>query len=456
MKHILIVATLFVPGSATILFAQTGSTPSTTSVATKTYCVSCHSGRAAAGRVSLDTLDIDHPAGESETWERVVRQLRARTMPPMTAPRPDNATYESMIAAIASGLDRAAPGVASLDDSALGKRVARLIWNGEPDRALSAAASKGELQNSTLLQAQIQRLLADPKSIALVNGFFVPWLSLDSVRTMEGDSRLFPDFDSELRQALLRETTLFIQSQLRENGHAADLWTANYTFLNERLARHYGIANVTGPDYRRVTWPTLERAGLLGQGSVLTLTSRPFVSYPIDVPTTSPAERAKWMLTRFLGVTPPATVQGVPPEDFPFDKHMPLAKQSRTFPATPCLACHRSFFPLSYGLENFDVLGRWRADYGRDPIDATGMMVDGTTFDGPVELRQALLARQDAFLNSLTERLMAYALDGTTAAIPTPASRMPRVRAALRQSAANNYSWSSLIAAIAKVSSDQP
>ena len=290
---------------------------------------------------------------------------------------------------------------------------------------------------------------------ALVTGFFGAWLSLDQLASMKWDGKLFPEFDDELRGGFRRETELFVESQLREDRSPLDLWTANYTFLNERLARHYGIPNVSGPEYRRVTWPGPERAGLLAQGSILTLTSYPFNAYPVDAPTTSPAQRAKWIRTRFLGVNPPATLFGVPGADFPFEKHTPLVKQSRTFPATPCLACHRSFFPLSYGLENFDLLGRWRSDYGPGAIDASGMMVDGTTFNGPAELRRALLERGDAFLSAITEQLMAYAFGGTKAVNQfTPSSRMPAVRAALREAAAENYSWSSLIAAIVKVPSD--
>jgi hypothetical protein len=336
----------------------------------------------------------------------------------------------------------------------LAGRLAKLIWNGEPDQPLRDAAAKGRLHDTQALQAQIRRMLADTKSTALVTGFFDTWLSLDQLTTVKGDSQLFPEFDDELRGALRRETELFVESQLREDRNPLDLWTANYTFLNERLARHYGIPNVSGPEYRRVTWPNPERAGLLAQGSILTLTSRAYYAYPVDVPTTSPAMRAKWILTRFLGVNPPTPLPNVPPMDFPFEKHTPLVKQSRTFPATPCVACHRSFFPLSYGLENFDVLGRWRSNYSPDPIDASGIMVDGTTFNGPVELRRALLERGDAFLSTMTERLMAYAVGGETATNRrTPASRMPAVRAALREAGAQNSSWSSLIGAIAKAPS---
>jgi hypothetical protein len=422
----------------------------------KTYCVSCHTGPAAAGRVALDQLDADQPSGEPETWERVVRQLRARTMPPVGAPRPDGMTYESTIAALTGTLDRKAKATATdVADANLASRLAKLIWNGEPDRLLSDAAANGRFRDASALQAQVRRMLSDARSSALRAGFFDTWLSIDRVTTAKGDSDLFPEFDDDLRGALRRETELFVESQLRDDRNPLELWTANYTFLNQRLARHYGVPNVSGPEYRRVTWPGPERAGLLAQGSILTLTARAYSSYPVDVPTTSPAERAKWILTRFLGVNPPTPLRNIPPKDFPFERHTPLAKQSRTFPATPCVACHRSFFPLSYGLENFDALGRWRSNYGPDPIDASGAMVDGTTFNGPVELRRALLERRDAFLSTLTERLMAYFIDGEAAINrPTPASRMSAVRAALREAGGENSTWSSLIAAIAKAPPD--
>lgn len=444
----------------TTIFAQNTPAPAPSAIV-KTYCVSCHSGQKPAGRLALDQLK--QPPGDSETWERVVRQLRARTMPPMSAPRPDGKTYESTISALTSTLDLAAETTTTpLSDMEVALRLARMIWNGEPDQPLRDAGAKGELRDARALQAQIRRMLSDSKSTALFAGFFDPWLSLDQLATMKGDSKLFPEFDDELRGAFRRETELFVESQLREDRSSLDLWNANYTFLNERLARHYGVPNVSGPEYRRVTWPGPERAGLLAQGSILTVTSY-FYNEQVDAPTTSPAQRAKWILTRFLGVNPPTPLPNIPAPDYPFEKHIPLAKLSRTLPATPCLACHRSFFPLSYGLENFDLLGRWRSDYGPepgldpgiDPIDASGAMVDGTTFNGPVELRRALLERRDAFLNTMTERLLAYFIDGKMAVNkPTRASRMPAVRAALREAEAQNYSWSSLIAAIVKAPSN--
>lgn len=434
------------------LLAQSPATPSGPSAIVNTYCVSCHAGPAAKGGVVLDQLDAARPSGDLETWERVVRQLRARTMPPMTAPRPDNKTYDSTISTLTESLDRTArPSAPPPTDTELAVRLAKLIWNSEPDQQLRDAATQGRLHETKALQAQVRRMLSDARSNAFVTEFFDTWLSLDQLTTMKRDSKLFPKFDDDLRGAFRRETELFVESLLREDRNPLDLWTANYTFLNERLARHYGIPNISGPEYRRVTWPGPERAGLLAQGSILTLTSYAFNSYPVDVPTTSPAARAKWTLTRFLGVNTPTPIPGMPAQDYPFEKHTPLAKLSRHLPATPCVACHRSFFPLSYGLENFDVLGRWRSDYSPDPIDASGTMVDGTTFNGPEELRRALLERRDAFLSTITERLMAYAISGKTAINErTPASRMPAVRAALREAEAEHYTWSSLIAAIVK------
>jgi hypothetical protein len=430
--------------------AQNISTPVTPAAMIKTYCASCHSGQASPGGLHLDQLDANKPLDAPGTWERVVRQLRARTMPPMGAPRPDSKTYELTIAALTGTLDRSATATtAPLTDTELALRLARLLWNGEPDEELRDAAARGTLHDAQALQGQVRRMISDTRSAAFVAEFFDTWLSLDQLAPTKTDNTLFPEFNDELSSNFRRETELFVESQLREDRNPVNLWTANYTFLNERLARHYGIPDVAGPEYRRVTWLGPERAGLLAQGSILTLTSRAYSAYPVDIPTTSPAMRAKWILTRFLGVNPPTPLPNIPPKDFPFKKDSPLVKQSRSFPATPCLACHRSFFPLSYGLENFDVLGRWRSDYGPDPIDASGTMVDGTTFNGPVELRRALLERRDAFLSTMTERLMAYSTGGKTAVNePTPASRMPAIRAAQREAEARGYSWSALIAAI--------
>jgi hypothetical protein len=199
---------------------------------------------------------------------------------PQWGPRPDSTTYESTISVLTSALDRAAQAtVAPWTDKELAVRLARLIWNAEPDQPLSDAAAKDSLHDARALRSQARRMLADPRSTALVTGFFGAWLSLDQLTTMKWDGKLFPEFDDELRGAFRRKTELFVESQLREDRSPLDLWTANYTFLNERLARHYGIPNVSGSEYRRVTWPGPERAGLLAQGSILTLTSYPYNAY---------------------------------------------------------------------------------------------------------------------------------------------------------------------------------
>lgn len=436
------------------LVAQNTLLPPPPSTVVTLYCVSCHTGRAAQGHFSFDRLDVDRPIEDRDAWEQVVRQLRARAMPPMAARRPDDSTYESTVSALTSRLDRdEKPNAHPSTGVELAVRLARLLWSGEPDQPLRDAAAGGTLHQTQVLRAQARRMLADTRSTAFVTGFFDTWLSLDQLATMKGDSTLFPEFDDELRAAFRRETELFVANQLRDDRNPLELWTATDTFLNERLARHYGVPGVSGPEYRRVTWPTPERAGLLAQGSILTLTSY-FYNAQVDAPTTSPAQRAKWIRTRFLGVDPPTPLQGIPGPDYPFEKHVPLVQLSRKLPATPCLACHRSFFPLSYGLENFDLLGRWRSDYGPGPIDASGVMVDGTTFNGPVELRRALLDRRDAFLTTVTERLLAYSIGGTKATNEhTPGTRMPAVRAVLREAQAQNYSWSALIAAIVSVDS---
>src|SRR5215471_17560454 len=260
LSHVLRIL-IFGIAFASIPAAVTAQNTVTPAAMIKTYCASCHSGQAPPGRLSLDQLDANRPSEAPETWERVVRQLRARTMPPMTAPRPDSKTYESTIAALTGTLDRAATTTAApLTDMELALRLAKLLWNGEPDKELRDAAAQGRLREPQGLQGQVRRMLSDAKSVAFVTEFFDTWLSLDQLATTKADNTLFPEFNDELRGDFRHETELFVESQLREDRNPLDLWTANYTFLNERLARHYGIPNVAGPEYRRVTWPRPERA----------------------------------------------------------------------------------------------------------------------------------------------------------------------------------------------------
>jgi hypothetical protein len=428
----------------------------TPSEAISANCVPCHNARLAEAKIALDSLDSSRPWDHADIWERVLRQLRARTMPPTDNPRPDPQTYETLVSTLASALDRGDPQkpvVAApqrVTDLELATRLAKLLWSSAPDAALLDAAKQGRLHIPAVLDAQVRRMLADVKIAGLVNGFFDEWLGLKALATMPADAAAFPEFDSELRQAFRRETELFLESQLRANRPAVELWTADYTFVNDRLARHYGIPNVSGPAFRRVKLQGTERAGLLGQGSFLTSTSVLARHAAVDAPSTSPAARGKWLRMHFLGVSVPHPIPNIPP----LQKGILLSAQLRTLPDPSCNACHSNFFPMGYALENFDPLGRWRTEAENESnsasIDASGTLVDGTEFSGPAELRQALFERRDAFLTTITERLLAYGVAGKAGIFePSPPERMPAVRAVLREAERRDFTWSALFAGIA-------
>ncbi|HSP67301.1 MAG TPA: DUF1592 domain-containing protein [Bryobacteraceae bacterium] len=408
----------------------------------QTYCVTCHGQTGAQAGLAIDKLNPEQVSADADSWEKILRQLRARTMPPVGAPRPDRAAYESVISSLAAALDRgAARNTNRLDDLELASRLAAFLWSGAPDPPLLDDARAGRLKDPAVLERQVRRMLSDSRSKAFVAGLFGPWLELDRLADVKPDPQFFPDFDEPLREAFRRETDLFIESQLHDDRDPLELWSANYTFVNERLARHYGIPNISGPEFRRITWPGPERAGLLGQGSILTINSHTDTSAIMGAPAASPASRGRWIRKHFLGVNPPPPFNN----NFSRQKGMPLAKQTRGLPASPCTNCHRNFFPLGYALENFDPLGRWRTEDGGELIDASGAMVDGTAFRGAIELRRALLERSDAFRTTLTERLLAYAVKGQHG---TPPEDMPTVRAVLREAAPKDYRWSALIAGI--------
>jgi hypothetical protein len=435
----------FVCGSGTV-FAQNHI-----ALVVNKYCIACHNTRIAEAKVSFDALDAERPWAEADTWERVLRQLRARTMPTTDAPRPDPKTYDVVVSELASALDRGGPQKATLTpqhvpDLDLAARLAKLLWNAAPDVGLLDVARKGRLHNPAVLETQVRRMLADAKAAGLVSGFFREWLGLNQLATMPADAAAFPEFHAPLRHALEQETELFLESQLREDRPAIEIWTAKYTYLNERLARHYGIQNVSGPEFRRVILQSNERAGLLGEGSFLTFTSVLTKHAAVDAPSTSSAARAKWIRSHFLGVASPHPIPGIPP----LQKGILLSAQLRSLPDPSCNACHSNFFPMGYALENFDPLGRWRTEAETESIDASGTLPDGTEFTGPAELRTVLLERRDAFFTTITERLLAYAL-GSRAGIfaPTPAERMPAVRAILRDAERKHDTWSSLFVGIA-------
>jgi mono/diheme cytochrome c family protein len=326
-----------------------------------------------------------------------------------------------------------------ISDLELASRLSFFLWSSIPDDELIEAAAGGWLREPAMLDRQIGRMLADPRARALVTSFAAQWLHLRNLRAATPDANEFPDFDDNLREAFQRETELFLESQLRDDRSVVDLLTADYTFVNERLARHYGIANVYGSHFRRVSMPRPERHGLLGHGSILTVTSY--------ATRTSPVVRGKWLLENVLGAPPPA-----PPPDVPALKENDESSQALSVRErmeqhranTVCASCHARMDPLGFALENFDAIGRWRtaAEDGQ-PIDASGALPDGTTFDGPVALRELLLSRRDEFVMTIAEKMLTYAIGRGLEAYDRPA-----LRKIVRASEPAGSTWSSLVRAI--------
>jgi hypothetical protein len=233
---------------------------------------------------------------------------------------------------------------------------------------------------------------------------------------------------------------LFLLSQLRDDRDPVELWSAPYTFLNEKLARHYGVPDVIGPHFRRVALPTPERAGLLGHGSILMATSRH--QHGVDAAYTTPATRAKWVRLHYLGAPLPSTF----PDAQPVKPELPITPQTRALPAQPCANCHRNFFPLGYALENFDPIGRWRTHDQAGPVDVSGAFVDGSSTNGVVELRQVLLRYSEAFHTTVAEKLLIYSSTGSVASSNGTPETLIRARRILRSTPERR--WSTLIAAI--------
>jgi hypothetical protein len=405
-----------------------------------TYCAGCHNGsmRSPSG-VLLDQFDAARISASPAVWSRAYRQLQAGTMPPLGAPRPDRATYDSLLTSIEQSLVANSSRPAAAADQEIALRLSTLLWNSAPDASLLEDAQRNRLRDRTTLERQIQRMLADDRTQAFVSRFFFPWLELDKLGNAEPDKKFFPDYDVTLRDSLAKETELFLLSQLRDDRDAIELWSANYTFLNEQLARHYGVPNVTGEQFRRVPLSTPERAGLLGQGSVLMVTSRH--QHGVDAAYTTPATRAKWVRLHFLGAPLPNPF----PSAQPVKPELPITPQTRTLPIEPCITCHRNFFPLGYALESFDPIGRWRTHDQAGPVDTSGAFVDGTSTNGVVELRRVLLQRPDAFRTTITERLLVYANGGSAGAPATPETLI-RARQILGSTPSTR--WSALIASI--------
>jgi hypothetical protein len=326
-----------------------------------------------------------------------------------------------------------------LTDFEIASRLSFFLWSSIPDDELLTLAERGQLKDPPVLRAQAQRLLADTRSIALVRNFAAQWLYLRNVPAAAPDVNAFPMFDDNLRQAFQRETELFVGSELRDDHSVINLLTADYTFVNERLARHYSIPNVYGSHFRRVTLPGETRRGLLGHGSILMVTSY--------ATRTSPVVRGKWLLENILGAPPPAPPPDVPdlPAEGEGGKVASVRERLEKHRSNPaCASCHAQMDPLGFALENFDAVGRWRTtDGGTTPIDASGMLPDGTKFDGPAELRRLLAGRRDEFVRTVIEKMLVYALGRGL-----EHDDMPTVRRIQRDAAGADYRWSSLIQSI--------
>jgi cytochrome c553 len=334
-----------------------------------------------------------------------------------------------------------APGsVYRLGDVELASRLSFFLWSSIPDDELLRIAEQGRLKDPATLDAQVRRMLADPKSQAIVDNFAGQWLQLRNVRNVQPNSDLFPDFDDNLRQGLKRETELFFESIMREDRPVLELMSADYTFLNERVAKHYGIPGIYGSRFRRVTLTDERRFGLLGKGSVLTVTSH--------AERTSPVERGKWILENILNspVPPPPPIPGagVFAEAAPGEAPKTMRAQMEVHRANPvCASCHKVMDPIGLSLENFDVVGAWRTEDAGASIDASGQLIDGTRIDGIVTLRKALLAHPDVFVRTMTEKMLIYALGRGL-----DARDVPSVRAIMREASVRDDRFSSLVLAV--------
>ena len=327
-----------------------------------------------------------------------------------------------------------------ISDLELASRLSFFLWSSIPDDALLDAAAAGKLQNPAVLEQQVRRMLADSRADALITNFVGQWLFLRNLPTVLPDPKRESDFDEDLRQGFRRETELFAGSILREDRSVLELLTANYTFVNERLAKHYGIPHVRGTHFRRVERTDDRRRGLLGQGSVLAVTS-----YPNR---TSPVVRGKWILENLLGTPlppPPPDVPALVEKPNPGDEQQPMRVRIAQHRANAvCASCHATMDPLGLSLENFDMVGRWRdVDEALIPIDASGVLPDGTSFEGPAGLRAVLLSDPDRFVRTVTEKMLTYALGRGLEHYDMPAARK-----IANDMAKNNYRASSLILGI--------
>jgi hypothetical protein len=326
-----------------------------------------------------------------------------------------------------------------VSDLELASRLSFFLWSSPPDDQLLLLAEQGKLKDNAVLQQQVQRMLADSRSKALVDNFAGQWLGLRSMRDTVPDASAFTEFDESLRDAFEKETDLFLGSMIHEDHSVMDLLSSNYTFANERLARHYGIPNVYGSRFRRVTLTDESRFGLLGKGSILTVTALPN--------RTSPVQRGKWVMENVLGTPPPPPPPNVPALDEGKNtQRLTMRQRMEAHRANPvCASCHAQMDPIGFAMENFDAIGQWRSNEANVPIDVSGALPDGTKFQGVAELQKILLGRPQLFVTTVTEKLLTYGLGRGVEYYDQPV-----IRSIMRDAAHDNYRWSALILGIVK------
>jgi hypothetical protein len=327
-----------------------------------------------------------------------------------------------------------------ISDLALASRLSFFLWSSIPDEELLAIAERGDLHKSKVMEKQVRRMLADSRAANLVRNFGEQWLHLRNLESSTPDLRLFPDFDDNLRQAFRRETELHFETVLREDRSVLDLLKADYTFLNERLARHYGVPNVNGSQFRRVALDrNSSRGGLLRPGSILTVTSY--------ATRTSPVIRGKWVLENIVGAPPPPPLPDVPAlKDNTVSATLSVRERLAEHRVNAaCASCHTLMDPIGFSLENFDAVGRWRMLEEGKPVDASGGLPDGSQFTGVSGLEDALLNRPEAFVSTLTEKLLTFALGRGVESYDGPA-----IRKIVREAHAADYRFSAIIVGITK------
>lgn len=329
----------------------------------------------------------------------------------------------------------AEPGSAyAITDSELASRLSFFLWSSLPDDELLDLVERGALRNPGVLEAQVKRMMTDSRSSGFIKNFVGQWLYLRNLDGIYPDPAAFPEFDENLREAFQRETELFIDDQIRFDRSLRELLSADYTYVNERLAEHYGIPKIYGSRYRKVMLEGAERGGLFGHGSLMMVTS-----YPNR---TSPVLRGKFVLENLLGGPPPEPPPNVPALETSSDgKQLTMREAMAMHRENPaCRVCHVAMDPIGFSLENYDAVGKWRTEFAGQAIDASGLLPDGNTFDGPDGLRGLLLERPDDFVGTITEKLMRFALGRSLEYYD-----MPEVRAIVRAAAENDYRWSSVI-----------